>query len=190
MHDALDRFLKPDGYFIPQTLDCFIALASSKERRAFDDFWSGQLLERYDLDYSEITRQYRTARDKCSVKQDELFSEWQQWQKIEFTTPESFKSLSRVTLCTAKAGEVTGFCYAFETQLAPGLILSTFPDKPETHWEQGFHSFPESIKVRKGDLVVIELKYIPADDPLGIAYEINAKHVPVSDVLSFLPDNT
>ena len=63
-------------------------------------------MEKYDLDYSEITRQYRIARDKCSVQQDELFSEWQQWEKIEFNNPESFKNLSCVTLCAAKAGEV------------------------------------------------------------------------------------
>ncbi len=161
MADARQRLLKPDGCFIPEGLDCYLALASPKLYADKLAYWIDEL-KRQDMDYSPIEEELRQVQHAFEVKPGELLSPWIRWQHIDFNDPDSFEQRTSVAAQATSAGTVTGFATAFDARLAPGVNIRTFPKDPVTHWAQGFCAFPESpVTCAVGDLVFMELRVVP-----------------------------
>jgi SAM-dependent methyltransferase len=53
----------------------------------------------------------------------------------------------------AGAGTVHGLALWWSAELVPGLVISTAPDAPPTHWEQIYLPLMEPIRVRAGDVL-------------------------------------
>jgi len=64
-----------------------------------------------------------------------------------------------------RSGTIHGFAGWFEADLAPGVVLSTAPDKPTTHWHQSY--FPiRPFRVEAGDRVELGVRAVPSQhDP-------------------------
>lgn len=59
----------------------------------------------------------------------------------------------------SQAGTLHGLVGYFDLEAAPGVVLSTAPDQPLTHWEQCFFPIDEPVAVQPGDRITARLKF-------------------------------
>lgn len=59
---------------------------------------------------------------------------------------------------TMPGGPVHGLCLWWEAELCPGVVLSTSPLAPPTHWEQIYLPLPQPLATRRGDRLEVELR--------------------------------
>jgi protein arginine N-methyltransferase 1 len=57
-----------------------------------------------------------------------------------------------------RAETMYGFALWWECELVPGIILSTSPHAPRTHWEQLYLPLLDPIRTQPGDEVAIRLR--------------------------------
>ncbi len=185
MEDARLRFLKPDGGFLPEGLDCYAALASPANYARKVEQWTRDLAE-MGLDYGPMLTQLRSLQHAFRVNLDELYSTWIRWQQIDFKRPETFEELSGIAAQAHRSGEITGFALAFDAKLAPGVHIRTFPSDRMTHWKQGFCAFPASpITAVKGDVVWLELAIQPCETRF-VELEKRVVSGPADQVLAYI----
>ena len=150
MEDA-KRFLKPGGILIPGTLEQYVAPVTSdriyKELALWDRVGFG-------IDFAsarEITFQNIYVR---TIHPDELFADAiRRWDVINFSqTNKSICQASEIWMCDR---DVTffGFALWWKTELVPGVMLSSAPGDPPTHWEQIFMPVPQPMEMKKGESV-------------------------------------
>ncbi|MFH2000259.1 MAG: hypothetical protein ABIK28_11300, partial [Planctomycetota bacterium] len=179
MQDARERMLKPGGVFLPGHLKCWVSLASPKEYARESAFWNEELLKGYHLDYRRIGEILKNKKHVVTLHQEELFSPWQSWQETSFNDPEISTRSSMVTLNVKKDGEITGVGHAFEVRLCDGVMISTLPDQPPTHWQQGFVPFPKPLHVKCGDRVQLEYTMDQGADVLSLSLKRKMIHFPI-----------
>jgi len=185
MADAKRRFLKADGCFLPEKLDCYVALASPDQHGDQVRQWNEELKE-LGLDFTAVLPTLRHTQQIVSVTDEELFSEWIPWQAIDFNDPSSFQNLAGVAAQGRREGVITGIAMAFDATLAPGVHIRTFPGDPETHWKQGFCAFPMSpVTYRAGDVVYVEL-HLEAGPARGIEMEQKVVSGPAEQVIAYI----
>ena len=185
MADAKRRFLAEGGCFLPERLDCYVALASPLQHDAHLQQWD-EGLSSMGLDYSAVLSTLRHTQQIVSVSKEELFSDWIPWQQIAFADPSTFRPLAGVVAEASREGSITGIAMAFEAILAPGVRLRTFPGDPQTHWKQGFCAFPQApITYRTGDAVYVELA-LAAGDSRSIEMEQRVVSGPADQVIAYV----
>lgn len=172
------RFLAPGGVFIPAALECHVALASPAAYRERARFWGEGLAMDYGLEYGPVRKVLGAQQHTLTVRSDELWSDWERWQRIEFAAPSTFMPVAPVLFIPKREGEVLGLACSFDATLSPGVNLRTRPDDPPTHWEQAFHPFPEPIVLRRGEVVYAELVCAMAD-LTSVRFEMHLAHGPM-----------
>jgi hypothetical protein len=53
----------------------------------------------------------------------------------------------------AKAGTINSFLGWFDVTLCEGIILTTSPEEPSTHWKQSIFFLSKPIKVQVGEII-------------------------------------
>ncbi len=163
MIDALNRSLKPDGVFIPRSIESEVALATPIEFERQHSFWTDALLDRYGFDYTEVCRELVRYNQTLSVSEDELFSDWTHWRSVEFSDSLTYADVPPVALRVLRRGSLRGFCVSFDVLLAEGIHLRTSPSEPETSWKQGFSPFPSAVECDRDDSILLDID-VPTDD--------------------------
>jgi protein arginine N-methyltransferase 1 len=163
MLDAVERFLKPGGCAIPQSLQCHVALATPGAFTSQIDFWSNDLMKQYGFDYSYVCTELNRFSQTLEIANHELHSDWTRWMQIDFMATASYKTRLGVMLPANRAGLVRGLAVSFEATLAPGISIHTAPTAPNTHWQQGFCPFEKPIECEEGDTVCadVEISHSP-----------------------------
>ncbi len=185
MNDAYQRFLKPGGCFIPQELECWMALAQPAEYEALESFWSESMKIQYDLDFKPAIDSLRNCKLTFPIKPEEVHSDWYCWQRVNFSRPGPYPNQITALLKTSRPTESLGLAFAFKTILAPGISISTFPNAPPTHWQQGFTAFTKPLRLELGDVVYLELD-IAEDDHPSQNFKMRLISGPESQVQAFL----
>jgi hypothetical protein len=67
----------------------------------------------------------------------------------------------------SRGGAFHGLVGYFRAGLAPGVVLSTSPEEPATHWQQTFLPMEEPVTVEGGDEVRFQIKAIPLLDTVS-----------------------
>ncbi|MBI5515707.1 MAG: methyltransferase domain-containing protein [Deltaproteobacteria bacterium] len=180
--DDARRFLKPGGVFLPERLDCLVALASPAEYRARRALWAQSLAEAYGLDYTPMLERVRACKHTLPVREPELFSGWARWQQITLGDGKTFARTSPVLLPGLREGEVLGIASAFEVTLAGAIKLRTLPEDPPTHWQQAFNAFPNPVHLKDGDAVYLELVTDPSASLDSLRLELRVASGPRAEV--------
>jgi protein arginine N-methyltransferase 1 len=180
MNDA-KRFLKDGGVFLPSRLDCYAALASPAGYRDRMTFWNDSLPAEFGLEYGPVAAELRAARHTFAVTPGEVLSGWERWQTIDFAASSTLRPVSPLLFVPTREGEVLGLAWAFDATLAPGVKLRTFPEDAPTHWQQGFHAFPQPVRVRAGDVVYVEL-HVAVDSIGSLQLQMNIASGAMRDV--------
>ncbi len=185
MYDAYQRFLKPGGCFIPQELECWMALAKPANYESLESFWSESMKIQYDLDFRPAIDALRNCKLTFPIKPEEVLSDWYCWQRINFNRPNTYPNQIAALLKSSRSTESPGLAYAFNALLAPGISIRTFPNDPLTHWQQGFTAFTKPISLELGDVVYLELDMAETDRP-SQNFRMRVISGPESQVQAFL----
>lgn len=162
METAKDFLKTQDGKFIgtliPGKLKQFIAPVSGNQTFQSVNTWD-QI--GYDLDLSLARKRSVSNMFQQTVQPDEIWKGKDSamvWDNLNFYEKNSSLRRSRNLLWKIDNNmKLHGFCLWWETELVPGVVLSTSPFEPKTHWEQVFIPVEEPVSCQKGDLVLIQL---------------------------------
>ena len=185
MADARARLMTPEAVFLPAALDCHVALASPEAYRSALSFWSETMPAEYGMRYEAVAEALGGCKHTIAIPSDALHSGWVPWQRIDFLDDATYRRMVPMVLPVTRPGTILGFATAFDARLSDGVHIRTFPEDPETHWLQGFNSFPNPIEAKAGDVVYMELDIAPATDPT-IRFEMRIVSGSAAEVTAFV----
>jgi SAM-dependent methyltransferase len=164
--EARDRWLKPDGYMLPQTATAWIAPVWDPRLDGEMVFW--QTLP-FGFDFSIIAD--HTA-DEIRYRQEQISPECLRAEPQELWTNDvrnmtieesrgPFRARRRFTF--SKATQINAFALWFSARFPFDLELTCAPGKPETHWARTICPLRNVLFSDVGIPVEVELQCLPAE---------------------------
>jgi SAM-dependent methyltransferase len=147
------RYLKPGGVLIPGRLRQFVAPVSAPRLQQELDIWPGV---GFGLDFSAARTVSLNNLYVKAVQRQDLGGAAQCWDDLDLAAgPPSRRSHT----CTWDRLEATihGLALWLEAELVPGILLSTAPDAPPTHWEQIYLPLLKPCVLESGDQLELTL---------------------------------
>ena len=80
------------------------------------------------------------------------------WDTVDLGTDGKSARKGEASWKPKAATTVYGFATWWSAELAPGIVLSTAPDAPRTHWEQLYFPLLQPIATKAGDTIVVNLR--------------------------------
>lgn len=163
--DARRRFLKPGGKLIPDWLELYLVPVESEaiwEERV--GFWRNGLggLDFSAVEGHAVSQRYITD---CASKVSELAAP-SMIAHISFSEVDKVPSVFHGESAIGKTGNLHGLVGYFRTGLSSGVVLSTAPEEPQTHWRQTFFPMQEAVSVEVGDEVRYQIRAVPQGDTM------------------------
>lgn len=162
LNDARARFLKPHGTIIPSRLEQYVAPVVTdrihRELSAWDDL--GPALD-LALDLSSAkTLSFNNVYVRVVAAGDLLDggASAKVWDALDFTVRNRTSRQGEASWQLARPAKIHGFATWWRAELAPGVMLSTAPDAPRTHWEQLYFPLARPIQVSARETVTIALR--------------------------------
>jgi SAM-dependent methyltransferase len=150
--DARQRFLKPGGVLIPRKLEQFVApVVSDRLHREFAawDATGFDLSVAKTMSLNNIYVRTLTANELLEAKA---------WDAIDLGRDNRASRKGDASWKLKAATTIYGFATWWSAELAPGIVLSTAPGAPRTHWEQLYFPLLSPIAAKAGDTVGIALR--------------------------------
>jgi protein arginine N-methyltransferase 1 len=149
------RFLKPGGTLIPHGITQWAAPVVSdrfdRDLRSWRDVGFG-------LDWSIAERISRNNMYVFPVEPGDLLDvPAQSWDALQFAGEIDSRRAGTVHWRLASNTAVRGFALWWDCELAPGVVLSTSPFAPRTHWDQIYLPLLAPLAALAGDDVSLEL---------------------------------
>ena len=153
--DAAQRLLKPDGFTVPASFELVVAAVEHPgSRRAIEPF--GSPLAGFDL--TPMHDLVRNTMRTVSIRSEEpLLSEATLVHAQQATDATRFRTTTQLTV--TRDGLLDGIIGMFTATMSPTVRMSNVPGHPDMmdqRW-QDFFPVNESIPVRAGDVVTVEL---------------------------------
>ena len=158
LNDA-QRFLKPGGRIIPSALRQFVAPVTGARVQQEIDVWPRV---GFGLDFTAARAIGLNNMYVKTLRPDELpgRASVRLWDELDFhpagTPPISLRR-SLVKWDELAPATVHGFALWWEVELLPGILISTSPHAPATHWEQIYLPLLEPVAVQAGDTLEVQL---------------------------------
>jgi hypothetical protein len=150
--DAKKRFLKQGGVLIPRRLEQFVAPVTNGRVQAEFDAWD---TTGFDLSVAKAMSLNNIYVRTFGAKE---LLEAKSWDTIELGTDGRSARKGEASWKLKAATTVYGFATWWSAELAPGIVLSTAPDAPRTHWEQLYFPLLQPIAAKAGDTIVASLR--------------------------------
>jgi len=162
---ARDRWLKPGGIMIPESVTAWMAPVWDARRDHEMNFWRQHP---YDLDLSLISD--RTADeffwDEHSITGDTLMAEPQQmWHTDVYKCSlEEANSTFKTSLSFSvnRPGKVVSLAAWFTSEFGAGVTLSNAPDAPRNSWGRWVFPLERTVEVEPGTEIAVEFTLEPA----------------------------
>lgn len=156
------RFLKPGGSILPYRLRQFVAPVFSDRLQRDIDVWPAV---GYDLDLTPartICLNNMYVKSLTSADLGDTRATAQCWDDLDLRPERPAPPSRRQRTIGWQAQDlppapVAGFALWWETELAPGITLSTSPFDPPTHWEQIYLPLLKRVDVQAGDTLELTL---------------------------------
>lgn len=156
------RFLKPGGSILPYRLRQFVAPVFTARLQRDIDVWP---VVGYDLDLTPARTICLNNMYVKSLKPADLGdarATAQCWDDLDLRPERPAPPSRRQQTLTWRAGElpgarIEGFALWWETELAPGITLSTSPFDPPTHWEQIYLPLLKRVDLHADDTLELTL---------------------------------
>ena len=148
------RFLAPGGTMIPHSIVQWAAPVIAD--RFEHDFraWRGVAA----LDWSDAERLTRNNMYVFPIEPADLLAvPPATWDSLDFAGGIDSRRTGRATWTLAKSATIFGFALWWDCTLVPGVVLSTSPFGPRTHWDQIYLPLLEPLAVRAGDALMLEV---------------------------------
>jgi hypothetical protein len=150
--DARKRFLKPGGVLIPRRLEQFVAPVISDRIHAEFGVWDEtgfDLAVAKTMSLNNIYVRTLAAKELLDAKA---------WDAVDFGTDGRSSRKGEASWKLKAATTIYGFATWWSAELAPGIVLSTAPEAPRTHWEQLYFPLLAPIAAKAGDTVGVALR--------------------------------
>lgn len=147
------KFLRPDGIFIPSQISLFLSPVFAPEvYNYYVTTWENPI---YGFDFSNMRSRALNRIYVATVDPNNFLAK--PINILDYTLGSSAEVLDgKGSFEITQHGVLHGFVGFFETMLAEGVILSTSPINPITHWEQVILPV-DCIEVKKGDIINVKL---------------------------------
>lgn len=155
--DARKRFLKENGRMIPEALKLYLVPVESKNAYKKMAFWKD--IAGFDFSYAkeELTKRLLIE----DIKKEDFLSKPVVYKGIDLIETEDTSINERAVFEFSRQGILHGFAGWFEALLTDDVLIDTSPSSPKTHWRQAFFPLKESINIKKGDNIIIDMKVMP-----------------------------
>jgi SAM-dependent methyltransferase len=155
LRDA-QRFLKPGGVLIPASITQWVAPVTTdrfeRELRSWREVGFG-------LDWSDAEHLTRNNMYVYAIEPRDLLADTAAcWDSLDFGKRIDSRRAGSVEWRPRAACEVFGFALWWDCTLAPGVVLSTSPFAPRTHWDQIYLPLLEPVRAEPGDEVSLTLE--------------------------------
>ncbi len=150
------RFLVPGGIRIPNALTLYVRPVGSAFFWTELDPWGANEMDLDLTALSHLSRQNLYVRtfqpaDFTAIPPARV------WDRIDFGARYQSRRRCRVDWRFEQAGWVFGFALWWTADLIDGVVLSTAPDSPPTHWEQIFAPVLEPLQIAPGEELGLEI---------------------------------
>jgi SAM-dependent methyltransferase len=153
MEDA-KRFLKPGGTLLPQGVTQFVApVVDGSFYKELTAPWENV---GHGLDYS-FAREMGLNNVYVRPFAPSQLLDAQEWDALDFRKKNTGRRSGNVEWKLKKKATIYGLALWWQTELIPGITLSTAPDAPKTHWEQLYFPAREPIAIQSGDTFTAKL---------------------------------
>lgn len=155
IQDACNRFLAPEGIFIPACDHLWAAPAHAPVTyQKLEAPWS--MNEGVSL--SSARNVVMNTWSKSRLNTDDLLCAPAKWHTIDYYNIDSFDVCSEMTFAITKAGTIHGIAIWFNSDLCDGITLSNAPGMPELIYGQGFFPLLQPTEVRAGEEVHFRIR--------------------------------
>jgi protein arginine N-methyltransferase 1 len=161
---ARDRWLKPGGKMMPESVTAWMAPAFDELLQQDVDFWCS---EPYGINLDLIGEATAGSLDcACNhVKQEHIFSDPQLMWEVDALTCTHERATKpfrcQLEFFATRDGQVNAMAAWFQAPLTSDVLMSNAPDDSDTHW--GRHVFPigRVISIKKGTRVAVDFALEP-----------------------------
>ena len=111
------------------------------------------------LDWSDAERLTRNNMYVFAIEPTDLLDvPAASWDALQFDGEiDEHSRAGRAAWTLAASATIFGFALWWDCTLVPGVVLSTSPFGPRTHWDQIYLPLLEPLTVRAGDALVLEV---------------------------------
>jgi protein arginine N-methyltransferase 1 len=156
--DARARFLKPGGVVIPRAVTQFVAPVTGDRIHRELTVWDSV---GYGLDLSFAKTMSLNNAYVRQIEASELLDGGRSalaWDQVDLMRERKSSRKGEARWVLQQPATVFGFATWWEAELGPGLVLSTAPGAPRTHWEQLYFPLLAPMVVAAGEAVALSLR--------------------------------
>lgn len=159
------RFLKAGGTLIPQGLRQYVAPITTERPLRSVDLWN---CIGFGIDFAPLREMALQNLYVERVREDDLLPGGERcWDTIDFRPSTQLGIYDRkvssirsgtVSWSISRPAVVYAFASFWECELVPGVVLSTKPSAPATHWEQVVLPLFEPLRMKRGDRLTLVVR--------------------------------
>jgi protein arginine N-methyltransferase 1 len=174
LRDA-QRYLKPGGTLIPAAIAQWVAPVISdrfeRDLRSWREVGFG-------LDWSEAELMTRNNMYVYAIEPGDLLDEAaQSWDSLDFRGAIESRRAGSVAWQPRASCCLYGFALWWDCTLAPGVVLSTSPFAPRTHWDQIYLPLLEPMAAEPDDEIALTIESETGGAESGIEVRWRARHL-------------
>ena len=161
--DARHRFLKPGGVMIPQVETLWGTIVENPEEYGgYFDAWKE---DGHGFNLQAARRVATNGYGKAIFKPEQLLFEPALIATLDYSCLETPNLRGRLESTIGRAGTAHGLGVWFNSELAPGILMSNAPGGPTLIYGNAFFPLSEPVTVAEGDTVSCDLRAdLVADD--------------------------
>jgi protein arginine N-methyltransferase 1 len=181
LRDA-QRFLVPGGTLIPHSIVQWAAPVTSDR---FERELASWRQVGHGLDFSEAEYMTRNNMYVYAIEPGDLLdAPAAAWDRLAFGPDMASHRAGTVEWHAKVPATIYGFALWWDCTLAPGVVLSTSPAAPRTHWDQIYLPLLEPIALQTGDRLKLTLSSETGGAESGIDVRWRALHQRGADALA------
>jgi protein arginine N-methyltransferase 1 len=150
---ARDRFLKPGGGMLPETVGLLLAPVENEE--LYEEKVGRWQRQPYGLDYSDFASCQATDVHVAALGQSSLLSEPALIAELDMRSARDASLVAQASITAIRARVCHGLAGWFRAAFPGDIVLDTGPDHPVTHWAQAFFPVREPLAASRGDRVAV-----------------------------------
>ncbi len=151
---ARDRFLKPEGKMLPETVSLFLSLV--EDRELYNEKIGRWKKQPYGIDYTDFAFCQANDVHIATFNLDNILSNPVRIINIDMKCAKHSNFKVEKHFKVVREGFCHGLAGWFRVIFPGGIILDTAPDQPLTQWCQSFFPIAEPIQVNQGEEVIVK----------------------------------
>jgi len=169
--DARNRFLAPDGRFIPNRIILYICPVQSKELWNKVALWERKSKKLYDIDWSYTTKLSFNQLHQTGDSKMKLLGKKSKIKNINLSQDNDFTFKFQTNAKIKQAGIIHGLVGWWDCYFTPEQYFSNSPIGPKNTWGQTFFPIRKPLKVEKNQQIHIGLYTLESQHSGKINYK-------------------